>query len=566
MLRDVSPRARPPALLPLLVGLCACGKPAQNGAPGAAAGDKAASAKTACPARASSPGLLPGTRQEQLGLQYWLGRYSPTELDEPLLTTQQVEAYDHGVGRAGSEPSSQRDLLQPWTVEALRAEISERLAYVRERAADGRYVDNSGKAVPKAALEAFDPKLAELRPELRVALATLAFHCAPVAQSLYERKPGAELSLAYDRNACSAAHAQEVVQLLAPWPGGMWLARTRYALGWLESDALEQLSPAIPSALQQTFVRGARMRANRPLVLADATGKRIELQKHTTLPLLADGRVMLATRSGFTPLAADGLEATRRALTRRALFTTAFSFLDSPYGFGDANGGRDCSRLQMDLFEAFDLALPRHSGWQAQAGFYDLDVTGMEPAQKLRALDAVAAHAAVLLAFPGHIMLYLGKDEAGVAMALHALGEFARPCAGGGETVVDVQRTVVSDLKLGEGSSRHSLLERITTLVVIGAQPPPADLAARAALHALPPLSPPAPSACRDSETARIFVSPQWPAAGRALRLIGTTAHAVSAPGLFVYDDKGQLVASESHHLGGPPFSVWARFRPGVSQ
>ena len=51
----------------------------------------------------------------------------------------------------------------------------------------------------------------------------------------------------------------------------------------------------------------------------------------------------------------------------------------------------------------------------------------------------------------------------------HALGEYAQPCAGGrGETIVDVQPTVVSDLSLGAGSSRKSLLERVTTLVVFG--------------------------------------------------------------------------------------------------
>ncbi|MFI5309354.1 MAG: hypothetical protein ACHQ53_18510, partial [Polyangiales bacterium] len=378
----------------------------------------------------------------------------------------------------------------------------------------------------------------------------------------FEQKPGAELSLAYDRNACSAAHDQEVVQLLAPWPNGMWLARTRYAIGWLDGSALDQLSPPIPTARQAAFVHGPRLRAAQAVTLRDDSGRTYPLAKHTSVPALSGDRAVLATKGGFTEIDARGLEPTQRPLTRRALFTTAFSFLDSPYGFGDSNGGRDCSRLQMDLFEAFDLALPRHSGWQAQAGFYDVDLTGMEPKQKLDALDAAASHAAVLLAFPGHIMLYLGKDEAGRPMALHALGEFARPCTGGGETVVDVQHTVVSDLQLGAKSSRRSLLERVTTLVVLGAEPPPAALVDRAALHALPPASAPAPNACHDSADARVFVSPQWPAAGRPLRLIATTARPVSAPGLFVYDTKGELVSSEVHRLGGPPFTSWARFTP----
>jgi hypothetical protein len=69
-------------------------------------------------------------------------------------------------------------------------------------------------------------------------------------------------------------------------------------------------------------------------------------------------------------------------------------------------------------------------------------------------------------------MIYLGTNEAGAPMVIHALAEYARPCAGGGETIVDVGRVVVSDLSLGRGSSRRSLLERLTTLSVFGPSAP----------------------------------------------------------------------------------------------
>ena len=136
----------------------------------------------------------------------------------------------------------------------------------------------------------------------------------------------------------------------------------------------------------------------------------------------------------------------------------------------------------MDVFESFDIALPRHSGWQAQAGSFTVDVARHEAdADKLQALDRrrqERRRAAGLSRATS--CCYLGKNDAGVPMALHALGEYVQPCAGGkGETVLDVQRTVVSDLALGAGSSRRSLLERIATLVVLGKAPAPA-LAARA--------------------------------------------------------------------------------------
>jgi hypothetical protein len=561
MLRGVRMRARS------VSGLCFCallawGCTERRQAAPQAAPSQTAVAPAGCPERAPAPELMPGTRLEQVQLSYWLARYQPAELDEPLLSVDDVDRYNRGIGRAGEQIYSQRDLLAPLGARQAQQEIGERLSYLRERLADGRYGDREGKPLPPAALAAFEPGAAEGRPELRVALGVIPIRCGPFGQGLFEHKPGATPNLAYDRNACSAAHDQDVVQVLSRWPGGMVLARTRYATGWLDASATAQLSPPIPAALQAAFVRGPRARAPQTVTLADETGHGHPLPKHATVPLLANGHVLVADEGGFHELPAKGLVPARRALTRRELLTTAFQFLDSRYGFGDANGGRDCSRLQMDLFESFDLALPRHSGWQAQAGSYAVDLAGASPEQKLSALEAAQQHGAVLLTFPGHVMLYLGKSEAGVPMALHALGEFVRPCPGGGETVLDVQRTVVSDLQLGAGSSRGSLLQRLTTLAVLGSAPPPHTLAARVALHPLPPPAPPAPKDCQDSADARLFVSPAWPVAGQPLRVIATTGNAVTAPALWVFDADGSLASAEVHHLGGPPFSVFARLAP----
>jgi hypothetical protein len=340
----------------------------------------------------------------------------------------------------------------------------------------------------------------------------------------------------------------------------MLLARTRYALGWLDASATARLSPPVPDARLSAFVRGPRAHAAQALELTDAAGRRYALPKHASVPLVDPGKALVAAEDGVHELLPGALVPTRRPLTRRALLTTAFSFLDSPYAFGDANGGRDCSRMLMDLFEAFDIALPRHSGWQAQAGNFTVDLQGMSRDERLRAIDAAQASGAVLLGLPGHIMLYLGKNDAGVRMALHALGEYAQPCAGDkGETVMDVQRTVVSDLQLGDKSSRKSLLERLTRLVVLGSKPPAAAFAARATVHALPASAAPPAKDCVDSEAARIFVSPTWAAAGQPLRLIATTSNAVAAPALWVFGPDGELLAAEAHKLGAPPLSLWTR-------
>jgi hypothetical protein len=562
MLSPVRASTRALACSLFLVASSACGACSRggDGAQSGGPGESPATPSATCPERAKAPALPLGTRPEQAELTYWLARYTPAELDEPLLTEGDVVVYDRAIGRSGDALYSQRDLLLPLDPVRLRGDVVERLRYLRERLADGRYVDGAGKPLPPAAQQAFDADALSKAgaPVLRVALDVVPIRCGPLAAPLYEHKAGAALNRTYDRNACSSAHAQGVVQVLADWPGGMRLVRTRYALGWI--DAAAPLSPPIPAALADAFVRGTRMRAPRALELSDAQGARYAVTKHTTLPLLPNGQVSVADAEGFHTVAASGLEPTRRPLTRRALLTTAFTFMDSPYGFGDTGGGRDCSRLQMDVFESFDIALPRHSAWQALAGNFTVDVAGLDDNEKLRMLDEAQKSGAVLLAFPGHIMLYLGKNTAGAPMVLHALGEYVQPCANGkGETVLDVQRTVVSDLSLGAGTSRHSLLARVTALVVLGKPPAPA-LAARADVHPLPPHEPPGTrAACEDSDDARIFVSPARARGDQPLTLIATSDRAITSPALWVYDAAGDLVESAPHRLNGPPHSLWRR-------
>jgi len=67
------------------------------------------------------------------------------------------------------------------------------------------------------------------------------------------------------------------------------------------------------------------------------------------------------------------------------------------------------------------------------------------------------------------------------------------------ETIVDVQRTVVSDFELGRGSSRRAFIERMTRLVVIGGQPP-AELTNAVMTGPAGPPRVPAGNACRDGE------------------------------------------------------------------
>ena len=62
-------------------------------------------------------------------------------------------------------------------------------------------------------------------------------------------------------------------------------------------------------------------------------------------------------------------------------------------------------------------------------------------------------------------MLYLGTLE-GRAYAIHSAWAYRRPRGGRDDTFV-VNRVVVSDLTLGEGSRRGSLLERLNAVRIV---------------------------------------------------------------------------------------------------
>ena len=502
---------------------------------------------------------LPGVKPEEMTLPYWLARYSPADLDKVLMDEESIAAYNERIGRRqGRESYSQRDLRVPIDSLALSEELRERLTNLRPDVAADKLVGRDGKPLSAADKAVFEeaPKLAAA-PSQRVVLEQTLLRCGPYAGGLY--KP--ELQLAYDRNACGPLPAQEPVEVLGKTSSGMWLVRSRYSLGFLAPDA--PLSEPIPAAYQAAYLQAQRVIAPAGARLAPSSGAAaVQLAERAALPVSSQGEPVLATKQGFVRLQKSAeLKPQLRPLTRRALFTEAFAALDKPYGLGGTEGGLDCSGLLLDLFESFDLALTRYSGWQAEGGSYSLDVRGIAPAEKLRRLDLAAKSGVVLIYFPGHIMLYLGRSAADVPMALHALGEYLEPCAGSarGENTIDVQRVVVSGLELGKDTSRGSFVERMTRLVVFG--PPPT--AALAPLSdsgpAAPPVAPRRDESCNDSSDHRLFVSPAAPEPNQPLRAIAASQTDPGEVSLRIFDAEGSPVPIDEFTLGGPPFGRVAR-------
>ncbi len=454
-----------------------------------------------CPEVRSVAPPLTHVLPEHETLEYWLSRNEPYgPLDEPLLGPDAIRRHGLALREArDGEPIGHADMLAAIDRDALRVQVDERLAYMRERLEAHELVDREGQPIEPRDLAPFEaPGSIEAIEEWRVVEKLEALRCGPYDGSLHT----APVDRDFDRNRCSTMREGEVVQLLARWPNGMYLARTPYALGWVPSEALSRA------------------------VDRDVIESKLERREF-------------------------------RAFTRRAVLTEAFSLLGEPYGWGGKGGGYDCSRFLLEIFAPFGIDLPRHSARQALAGTFGIDVSAVDdPNEKRLLLEAAARRGVVLLHFPGHIMLYLGTTEEGLPMAIHAFSEFLTPCEGIDlETINRVDRVAVSDLSLGNGSSRSDFLSRVTHITVLGHTPGPA-LVADAELRPSAPISIPA-GRCSDTKRVAIFRSPHRPNVSQPLRVIVTSERDPGLASLVLFAPDGSQITPVQHLLDGPPHSRW---------
>lgn len=502
-----------------------------------------------CPARVTAPDPLPGGSADVASLDYWLKR-AGKDADRPLMGLPALSAQGHALRRSLDGEPRLTDLQWQPPAEVWRKTLRERLAFMRDRVQSGEYTGGPDGLVERlsANVDGFAPA-----PALHVALETLPLRCGPFLEELRSTKADPR----FDRNGCSVARAQEPVEVVGR-VGGLRFVRTRYSVGFVANDAA--LSPVVSPQYEAAVRSGPRLQVLQTLKLK-GQGSEQTLPPATLLPAQEGAAALLADDAGLSvtrPLSAKEAFATARVLTRRAFLTEAFRYLNTPYGWGGQGGGRDCSRLVMDVMRSFGLEMPRTSFQQSRLGRYAVEVPKeANETDRLALLDASQQRGVVLLHFPGHIMLYLGRDAGGVPRALHAFAEYMAPCASGkGETLFEVDRVAVTDLSLGQGSSRGSFLQRLTHLTVLG-DAPGFELQAMSRFRAPAPLAIPVPDRCEDSLDAALFRSPRLPQAGQPVRVIAVTKEDTRPAGLILVDPDGKVHTPKVNELGVGPFGRW---------
>lgn len=108
--------------------------------------------------------------------------------------------------------------------------------------------------------------------------------------------------------------------------------------------------------------------------------------------------------------------------TRGNVLKQVFKMQGDRYGWGGMMGVRDCSSLVLEIYRCFGFRLPRNTDGQVECPGKTLNVEGYSAKGREAMLDSLQPGAA--LYFPGHTMIYLGKDN-GRYYVMSSFGAFA---------------------------------------------------------------------------------------------------------------------------------------------
>jgi hypothetical protein len=151
--------------------------------------------------------------------------------------------------------------------------------------------------------------------------------------------------------------------------------------------------------------------------------------------------------------------------TPRIIIEQAFKLLNAPYGWGDMYGEQDCSRFIWEIFSTAGIKLPRNSRAQGRAGLALGEFNKKSSIEEKLSILQDTPGGITILRLNGHIMLYLGMFE-NKPFAIHETWAYKQNVNGIIFTRV-INKVAVTNLELGSGTKKGSLLERIININTI---------------------------------------------------------------------------------------------------
>ena len=148
------------------------------------------------------------------------------------------------------------------------------------------------------------------------------------------------------------------------------------------------------------------------------------------------------------------------ACTENNLIRQAFRFLGEGYGWGGIENNVDCSSFVQDVYRSVGIELPRDADKQEKVMTRSISLKGMTREQRLEILKK--SKPGSLLFTPSHVMMYLGIDDKGEPLIIHAASSYFT--FEDGKTVKHyVRKILVSDLHF-MNRDKVEMIDQITSV------------------------------------------------------------------------------------------------------
>ena len=177
-----------------------------------------------------------------------------------------------------------------------------------------------------------------------------------------------------------------------------------------------------------------------------------------TMPTLDANGTFL--EQGFNIPNDNGVVKGALACSENNLIRQAFRFLGEDYGWGGLEKNVDCSSYVQDVYRSVGIELPRDSSKQEKAMARSISLKNMTRDQRLEIIKK--SKPGSLLFTAGHVMLYLGNDENGEPIVIHALSSYFT--FEDGKTLKHyVRKVIVSDLHF-QNKDKIEMIDRLTSV------------------------------------------------------------------------------------------------------
>ena len=420
-----------------------------------------------------APSVLPHTTRQMKTAGFWIEKIA--EPDRVVLNPQAIDAFNTHTQDQGKlitditrlQPAVKGAELVADFRESLNSMRRQPLFLASGKKASGEFFDRL------AELMNVDAVLEEASVRYGLVVHYTDQRILPTTDALMAREGDVD----FDELQNSSLDVGEPVAILHQSRDGRWLyCETRLTQGWVQAQdiAVADISDVKRYAARDHFVVVTSAKAD---IFLDRQLTRYYdyARMGMVLPLLSEHdqtvEVAIPTRNPEGTLAEVSGYLTRRDIsvgflpyTQRNMIDQAFKLLNSPYGWGGMYGEQDCSRFVQEVFSTVGIVMPRNSGQQAQVGVLAASFSAQEGTEaKSAALRNTAIPGITTFYMKGHIMLYLGSVE-GRPYAIHAPWGYREESSSAKEAIRVLNRVVVSDLSLGEGSRKGSLLERLLSV------------------------------------------------------------------------------------------------------